>query len=270
MVRKRIKGKKVLTSTLTFLLFIVFIFYTLHAARYTLESVAYAGIAATRHNLSTTGPGPVKATVETQICVFCHTPHHAVAAATPLWNRNLSSASYTVPSSTMPAWVTMKSTPQNPPDGSSKLCLSCHDGTIAIGSVVNLGGAATTISMQVTGYLTAGGMLSPTASGYVGTDLSGHHPISIAVNDTLISDKGIQCNNYEVSFRVCYPQAPIKLRATANMYAGAGGLGVQCATCHNPHSDPSPGTTKFLLAGTAYDTTELCSKCHLLCDTACP
>ncbi|MCB1744366.1 MAG: hypothetical protein KDK91_28615, partial [Gammaproteobacteria bacterium] len=27
----------------------------------------------TRHNLSASGPGPVKATQESQICVFCHT-----------------------------------------------------------------------------------------------------------------------------------------------------------------------------------------------------
>lgn len=228
---------------------------------------AHAGIQTTSHNLSTSGPGPVKATVETQICVFCHTPHGATTL--PLWNHALSSASYIVPSST-----TMKSIPQNPPDGDSRLCLSCHDGTVAIGSVVNLGGAVTTISMQDTGtgYLTAGGMLSPTAPGYVGTDLSGQHPISIEVNNSLISDKGIQCDNSEVSFRLCNPQPPVILRPTENLY-GAGphtNRGVQCTSCHDAHDDPTPGTTKFLRIGEAGNFGDLCVKCHLPCSSGCP
>ena len=41
---------------------------------------------ANKHNLSTGGPGPAKATTATEICVFCHTPHSS-ADATPLWNQ---------------------------------------------------------------------------------------------------------------------------------------------------------------------------------------
>jgi len=49
----------------------------------------------TKHNLSFTGPGTIKATTETQICVFCHTPHGANLDQPPLWNRTLSTANYT-------------------------------------------------------------------------------------------------------------------------------------------------------------------------------
>ncbi|VAX15466.1 Cytochrome c family protein, partial [hydrothermal vent metagenome] len=31
----------------------------------------------TKHNLSVSGPGTVKASTETRVCVFCHTPHQA-------------------------------------------------------------------------------------------------------------------------------------------------------------------------------------------------
>ena len=42
-----------------------------------------------KHNLSVTGPGPMKATTMTEICVFCHRPHNANPAV-PLWNQTLS------------------------------------------------------------------------------------------------------------------------------------------------------------------------------------
>lgn len=104
-------------------------------------------IANTKHNLSSSGPGTVKATSESQICVFCHTPHKANAAAqAPLWNRELSGATYTelYTSESLDAITAA-------PEGSSKLCLSCHDGTMAIGEVGVLGGQENvTIAMQST------------------------------------------------------------------------------------------------------------------------
>ena len=47
-----------------------------------------------KHNLSTSGPGTIKATSESAICVFCHTPHGSSASA-PLWNRTETAATYT-------------------------------------------------------------------------------------------------------------------------------------------------------------------------------
>jgi DNA-binding MarR family transcriptional regulator len=40
----------------------------------------------TKHNLSVSGPGPIKSTNEQQVCIFCHTPHNA-SPIQPLWNR---------------------------------------------------------------------------------------------------------------------------------------------------------------------------------------
>ena len=57
-------------------------------------------VANTPHNLSVDGPGTAKATSETQVCVFCHTPHGATnSPGTPLWNRALSAQTYTTYSS---------------------------------------------------------------------------------------------------------------------------------------------------------------------------
>ena len=38
------------------------------------------------HDLSVRGPGPIRAVAESEVCIFCHTPHNA-APQTPLWNR---------------------------------------------------------------------------------------------------------------------------------------------------------------------------------------
>ncbi len=230
---------------------------------------AWASILTTQHNLSVTGPGPIKAVSETQVCVFCHTPHHADSSG-PHWNHSLSAvANYTVPSKTMSRWGTLLSTPPNQPDGDSRLCLSCHDGTVAIGSVVNIGGAVTTISMQDSGTgLLTGGQLSSSDQTNFGTDLSGHHPVSIEVNAALLTDKEKQCTDGLVSLKVCNPAAPLKLLATSNLYISGPhtNRGVQCSSCHDAHEDPVPGTSMFLRVAPV----DLCGKCHIPCANTCP
>lgn len=223
-----------------------------------------ASILTTKHNLSSSGPGPVKAITEDQICIFCHTPHRAITD-TPLWNHTMSSASYQL--YTSPTLLSPTS-PAIQPDGDSRLCLSCHDGTVAIGSVVNIGGSPTTISMQGTG---PGGVM-PSGGGYIGTDLSGHHPVSIEVNANLITDKNTQCNNGIVSWKVCFPSSPVKLRPTNNQYGSSTPprQGVQCTSCHDPHNDPNPPNTVFLRIGDRNNNTELCTKCHIDCALTCP
>ncbi|MCF6229955.1 MAG: hypothetical protein L3J62_04045, partial [Gammaproteobacteria bacterium] len=126
------------------------------------QAAKVSDIANTKHNLSMTwggegaDPRTVTATSEAQICVFCHTPHGAdTSTNAPLWNRSLEGgAGYTAvysmyDSSSMEA--TQLSGVPSAPTSSSKLCLSCHDGVIAVGSVNVLNGAPATIAMNGTG-----------------------------------------------------------------------------------------------------------------------
>ncbi|MDA8428952.1 MAG: hypothetical protein M0T70_06820 [Geobacteraceae bacterium] len=231
-----------------------------------------AGVKGTPHDLSASSPttGP-KATAETQLCVFCHTPHGA-SQERDLWNHQLSAVTqYTLPSS-----PTQLSTPTNPPDGSSKLCLSCHDGTVAIGAVLrDAEQGNVTISLTGTG---PGGVMSGSpvpgqhASANLGTDLSGTHLVSIAVNDQLISDKNAQYANNLTSMQLAYPPPgdPVKLSITGNLYKGQPGknsLGVQCTSCHDPHDN----TNGMFLVKPVTDSTQtnltlqggtLCETCH--------
>ena len=230
----------------------------------TLEQVLAGGILTSKHNLSASGPGPVKAATETQVCVFCHTPHGGDQTAdAPLWNRQLSTATYTP--------YLSSSTDANPlpgpPGGSSKVCLSCHDGTLAIGSVASMG----SIAMNNTGV---GGVI-PSGLGAdtgftrnLGTDLGNDHPVSFTYNSTLVSNDGelrTPGNN------VVGDPTPSNKKPTFPLEVGQ----IQCATCHDPHiseSGPSQPPLKFLrgsriqngvpLGGYVQGTDIMCLACH--------
>ena len=89
-------------------------------------TLAQQSVVESKHNLSAMGPGTIRAASEQEVCIFCHTPHRA-ASTRPLWNREAPILPYTpYTSSSMDADL-------DQPTGSSKMCLSCHDGSIALG-----------------------------------------------------------------------------------------------------------------------------------------
>ncbi len=160
-------------------------------------------VSETKHNLSTSSAdGNTKSGTESQICVFCHTPHGAnTTNVSPLWNRATSGATYNAYSSeSLDARFVLASNWLGQPLGSSKLCLSCHDGTIALGNVVNAPGAGAGSAISVAGSTTttmpAGTNTdgaSPAQSGYtrlIGSDLRNDHPISITYDSTLAARDG--------------------------------------------------------------------------------
>jgi hypothetical protein len=151
------------------------------------------GICATKHNLTTLGPGPNKVTAGTdEICVFCHTPHGASSAAggPPLWNKVLPAASTFTPysSSTLDGQIDRSNA------APSLACLSCHDGTQAMDNIINapgsggydpLGGGPTglTYTWATGGTVDSSGrMINPTVGinvALIGKDLTNDHPVMI-------------------------------------------------------------------------------------------
>jgi len=200
-----------------------------------LSAFVFAGIANTKHNLSVSGPGTIKSPTETRICVFCHTPHNADPSA-PLWNRSASNVYYEMYwSSTMQAYSSAGAAPQ--PDGSSKLCLSCHDGTIALGSV-----RSRSQPIPVSG----GSRLPSTSSAYLGTDLSGSHPISFVYDDTLAIENNA-AGDMPLRLPSTLTDPDVKLDRRGK---------IQCTTCHDPHSDRN----EYFLVKPGWS--ELCLTCH--------
>lgn len=183
-----------------------------------------AGIATTAHNLSVSGGGTIKASAEDRICIFCHITHNALPIA-PLWNRNSSGAIYTLYNSS-----TIVAAPGQP-TGSSILCLSCHDGTIALGDVA--GGEA----IQMTGGVTT----MPSGTGLLGTNLADDHPVSFVFSQAVSATRGDLVNPTALT-------GAVKLDGSSR---------VQCTTCHNPHSDTF---SKFLVMDNR--GAALCETCH--------
>lgn len=235
-------------------------------------------VANTRHNLSVTGPGTVRSTSSDEICVFCHTPHGASSfPGSPLWNRQLSAQTYTLyTSSSLDAEDIMGQLDQ--PGGSSKLCLSCHDGTLAIGMVNVLGGEQN-VSIPMTGTA-ADGTMPPGAgslTGFtrdLGVDLTNDHPISLDYSSRLATVDGELVDPAladHIGLRSPGVRPPAPLEAT-----GLGGEAqVQCATCHDPHVRDADiaRSIKFLrlnrfqeatpIDGTFDESTDIvCLACH--------
>ncbi|MCK5878795.1 MAG: hypothetical protein KAH24_03385, partial [Holophagae bacterium] len=179
-----------------------------------------ANVAQTKHNLSVSGPGAVKTTETTAICVFCHTPHSAAPLA-PLWNKDVGPMAYSTYSSS-----TLISSPGQP-DGASKLCLSCHDGTIAVGNIRNP-------DVTFTVANTSGGLL--TGSSALGSDLSNDHPVSFVPQS---------------SSELVTPGAGDPVQ-----YDTASGK-LQCTSCHDPHDDLNGSFLVKSNIGSA-----VCKTCH--------
>jgi predicted CXXCH cytochrome family protein len=202
----------------------------------------------TKHNLSVSGPGQIKATSETEICIFCHTPHNA-SPAVPLWNHDPSAVTNYINywSPTLQAYPSETQAP--PIDGYSKLCLSCHDGSIAIGAVRS---RQEDIEMVTIANIIESGRLMPGAQGYLGTDLSGGHPISFIFDEALVTKR----NSQPGLSRLKWPITDRDVR----LYPTQGGYGVQCSSCHDPHGTKGGPNEPPLWRKATFD--EVCLVCH--------
>lgn len=231
---------------------------------------ASAGVKDTRHNLSVSGPGIIKAVAETQICIFCHTPHNARPEA-PLWNHNpsavVSYVNYWSP--TLQAYASEAEAP--PIDGFSKLCLGCHDGTIALGAVAS---REEDIQMVTIPGKVEAGILKPGAGGYLGTDLSGGHPISFIFDEALMNKRNSHPGPLsKLKWPIRKYNEKFAGRDTeVKLYPAQGGYGVQCSSCHDPHEDRSldladgkpwpPLWRKTGVPGVVSAHDEVCLVCH--------
>jgi hypothetical protein len=208
--------------------------------------LAFARVEDTKHNLSISGTGVVKALHETQICIFCHTPHNA-SPAKPLWNHELSGIVHYV-NYTSPTLQSYREGEAPPIDGYSKLCLSCHDGTVAIGSVVSR--EEEIMMVTVSEVIYAGKLIG--GPGYLGTDLSGGHPISIIFDEALANKRNAVPSLSRLKWPIIDPD--VKLSPTQ------GGYGVQCTACHDPHENKAAGGWPPFWNKPTHD--EVCMVCH--------
>ncbi len=208
-----------------------------------------AGVASTKHNLSSSGSAnAIYSSDQPEICVFCHTPHNAIknSGATnnlPLWNHTLSAtAAYgTYTSVTMNATPTEITTATVANAITSHLCLSCHDGTVAVNSFNRASSINATTTMAGAGQ--TAGVISAGRGTNLGTDLSNDHPVNFTYNSALMTADG--------GLKDPTALTGVKLYDTK----------VQCASCHDPHTSQdasNKGLVRVSMSGSA-----LCLSCHV-------
>jgi hypothetical protein len=157
-------------------------------------------------------------------CIYCHAPHRG-SSTTPLWNQTLSTQTYGVYSSD-----TAQNTAQPAVNRASMLCLSCHDGTVAVGQTLAIG----TLTM------------SGTMKSVVGTTLQGSHPFSLQLP---LKDASNLVSTLVASHAT--------KDATVKLIDG----NVECSTCHDVHNQYKDRRSQEFLVR---DNTggQLCLACH--------
>lgn len=166
-----------------------------------------------------------------QICLPCHIPHGAdtTVARAPLWNHELTQATYTLFDGGTAPW-------NEALDSGSILCMSCHDGTVALDS---FGGKA--------GSTFIGG------NGLLGTDLSDDHPVGATGVYPVAGNSRFQpAASWE------HPAGSGRMFLQDLEVNGVMERVVGCTTCHNVHNTVHP----YMLRKTN-DGSSLCLTCHI-------
>ncbi|HWP13300.1 MAG TPA: cytochrome c3 family protein [Ramlibacter sp.] len=244
-------------------------------------------IANTRHNLTQrqgSGGGPSGQVMDPyrndygEVCVYCHTPHAAnTGVALPLWNRTIKTTTYTTYAALGTSTLTQQVTQPGP---NSLACLSCHDGQVAVDSVINMPGSggydAAQAGTQNNTFLNAWtnprgtdatvhiglnpiasqGCLACHSSGagivgagatdftvfVIGTDLRNDHPVGVRFPTV---GPGVDFNPPTATRSgLRWFDTDGDARPDTNevrVYDSGDGFAVECASCHDPHGVPSGG-----------------------------
>jgi predicted CXXCH cytochrome family protein len=158
-------------------------------------------------------------------CLPCHTPHNSDTKINdaPLWNHEVTVATFTIYRS--PTLGGIIEQPREP----SLICLSCHDGTVSLGSFGGNTGSS---------YIDS--------SALIDTDLSDDHPISIKWSHQHVSGNQM-CSN-------CHDVHDPSFVGTLPFFDGY----VECSTCHDVHN--SFGYPKLLRLPN--QSSQICLICH--------
>lgn len=245
-----------------------------------------SGIVYSRHNLSSLGEHWQAHTSEalvsggsaeiktTQICVFCHTPHHTnTGKSGPLWQRE-DHTGFTTYTSKFPAARSNAGLGgySLTTSGASLSCLSCHDATTAVDMMINAPGKGSytdSLSRDAGwGFYDAGNYKGDKLSGRlnIGTNLANDHPVGMAY-PTISNPAGIfSLRPKTTSFSSAGPMD----NANSSIYGRSDNMWsvngyicsscsiqdvlkgtaetVECGSCHDPHYKNNTNTDPGVIA----------------------
>lgn len=222
------------------------------------------GISGSFHDLSiTAGKGNWYGDVfeqsgQDRVCVYCHAPHHTLLPTdtmpyVPLWNhlpsRNTAFLMYMNGSDLYAPFTNNQISPTlftgefGIPGPPSMLCLSCHDGSVAVSAY----------GFYPSGSIGARNGPRMWGRGQIGNaaDLRNHHPVGFDYNEAYA--RNILLNN---------PAMPVRginrygLTINDLLWYGR----VECTTCHDVHNDNNEGQ-KFTWVDDRQS--RFCLSCHI-------
>jgi len=243
------------------------------------------GISYTRHNLTQSGIGAGAINMNPyrndygEVCVYCHTPHGAnTTADLPLWNRTTNGNTYTTYDTL--GTSTLTSDVQQP-GINSLACLTCHDGTLGVDSIINMPGsggynpaqqtsqndaflnqwnnatgADASVHIGLNGVNEAAGCLAchsadagivgTGATNFqpyaIGTDLTNDHPVGISMPATGTGTDFNPPSGIRTDIRWFDNDGDNRPDASEIRFYDTGtGPRVECASCHDPHGVSSTG-----------------------------
>ncbi|MBI4517829.1 MAG: hypothetical protein HY699_18640 [Deltaproteobacteria bacterium] len=231
-----------------------------------------SGLAGSPHDFTKPSNSAYQGDRKSDMCIFCHVPHNGKGAAgrsqwdqmatsadngtsgpqasatfdyLPLWNHELTGnfASYTTYQNGLGAPQAGAKASQaiasgRTPGSTSLLCLSCHDGSVAINTYGNgsqLGGGATIAEAYIIGK-----------DNYLGN----HHPIGFDYDAVRSGDKEIR----SADAASLTPTTTVR----DHLY-GPGNERMECGTCHSVHNTGNSGES---LLWRSDARSRLCLTCH--------
>ena len=161
-------------------------------------------------------------------CAYCHAPHSGSKSG--LWNQKLTVQTYTTYTST-----TEKNSGRQPKLGSSRNeCLSCHDGSVAVGDTVAYGQVAMRGAMN--------------SQDVFGSNMQPTHPFSLMLP---LKDNVDLVASLVANHKTSDPTGAVKLI----------GGNVECTSCHNPHVQAKDIISlNFLVRDSSKG--QMCLACH--------
>jgi hypothetical protein len=237
-------------------------------------AAAGSGIYQTAHDINFK-LGPAVQDNQDRLCAFCHTPHHAYTATdpapvgpvlaasgyAPLWSHGVTTANFTPYASTTFDVKGGQTMANDPLIGPSRLCMSCHDGTVALDTYYGATG---------THFISNGANTNFGAQPKIELDGLKTHPIGFdatAVNTGgAQADSHLWANYIDNTYRGNAGTTTVKDRLFQDTY-------FTCSTCHDVHNkvnDTSAsikvGTQNYFILG-GQTNSALCITCHNQAET---
>lgn len=215
------------------------------------------GIAGTAHDFTMSGVG---------LCTFCHTPHKALSTAL-LWNHTLSINTFQWDVTSTTAGTNYPTFTGDTYKGPTAKCLSCHDGSVAVGDIAWFNGGTPLAPLDNMQHVPP----DPYNIGF-GGNMAGNHPVAMPYPYTgaastyngVTTGVGFVAGEWQgdprtLNIRLFSDDGLGNISATP-VVAQAG---IECSSCHDPHNKASVADYFLRGALTGSSTDYICLKCHV-------